>query len=85
MRTARRRQRAATLTKLKYFKVSVQTELRRDDHEIAAPSAHEATVRALESISDVLAGGVFLDQAVLTLVVTAMPKAELLNHQGALA
>jgi hypothetical protein len=65
--------------------VSVQTELRRDDHEIAAPSVHEAAVRALESVSDVLARAVFLDQAVLTIVVTAMPQAEFLNHQGAQA
>ena len=63
----------------------MQTELRRDDHEIAAPSVHEAAVRALEFVSDVLAGAVFLDEAVLTIVVTAMPKAELLNHQGAQA
>jgi hypothetical protein len=65
--------------------VSVQTELRRDAHEIAAPSVHEAAVRALESVANVLAGAVFLDQAVLTMVVTAMPRAEFLNHQGAQA
>jgi hypothetical protein len=39
--------------------VSVQTELRRDDHEMAPPSVHDAAVLPLESVSDVLAGAVF--------------------------
>jgi hypothetical protein len=64
--------------------VSVQAELRRDEPEIAAPSAHAAAVLTLESGSDVFPAPVSLDQAALTMLVTAMPQAECLNHQGAL-
>jgi hypothetical protein len=40
---------------------------------------------ALDSVFNVLAGAVFLDEAVLTIVFTAMPQAEFLNRQGAQA
>jgi hypothetical protein len=63
--------------------VSVQTELRRDDHEIAAPSVHEAAVRARSTVSKVLAGAVFSTKPCWRPSSRQMPKAEFLNHQGA--
>jgi hypothetical protein len=78
-------QRAATLTKLKYFKVSVQPELRRDEPEIAAPAAQGPRCGCSNGYPTPSRPAVFLDRAVPAIVVAAMPEAECLNHQGALA